>query len=53
MDKKEVFIVYKCPKCGKEMRIKPNAVSIFCLNCRTWSSVVTGKKDNNSENLRK
>jgi len=53
MDKKEVFIIYKCPKCGKEMRTKPNAVSIFCLNCRTWSSVVTGKKDNNSENLRK
>ena len=53
MDKKEAFIICKCPKCGKELRTKPDTVSVFCLNCKTWSSVVPGKKDNNSENLRK
>ena len=48
-----MFIICKCSNCGNELRIKPDTVSIFCLNCRTWSSVVPAKKDNDSENLKK
>ncbi|NVM04190.1 MAG: hypothetical protein HWN67_17795 [Candidatus Helarchaeota archaeon] len=53
MDKREMFITCKCPKCGKELRIKPNTVSVFCLNCGTWSRVAPGKRDNDSKNVKK
>jgi endogenous inhibitor of DNA gyrase (YacG/DUF329 family) len=50
MNKKEVFITQKCPKCGKELKVKINTLRVFCLNCKTWSKVVLGEKSPNDKN---
>ena len=45
MDNKEVFVIFKCPKCGKDLRLKLNTENVFCLKCKTWSRIAG--KDNN------
>lgn len=50
MNEKEVFITQKCPKCGKELKVKIDTMNVFCVNCKTWAKVVVGEKFLNDKN---
>jgi len=49
MNEDEKFIICKCPTCGKELRIKANSISVFCLGCKTWSKPGSSEEENNDK----
>ncbi len=49
MNENEKFIICKCPTCGKELRMKANSISVFCLGCKTWSKPNSSEEENNDK----
>ena len=43
------FVLAKCTNCGKILRIPENAVTVFCIECKEWTSIKHDKENENSE----
>ncbi|MFC1564061.1 hypothetical protein ACFL6G_03945 [candidate division KSB1 bacterium] len=37
------IIVSNCPECNNLIQIKKTAVSIYCMQCKTWLKIVNEK----------
>jgi len=44
MNNKE-FVIIKCTNCGKEIRMKRESVSVFCMSCKKWTKISYNKEN--------
>lgn len=39
------FVLIKCTNCEKVLKVPENSASVFCLDCKQWTSIKYDKED--------